>query len=180
MAVAMTPDDDRQACLREAFRIEEDATFTSKGHYNTAEIWNAWHYRLGIAAAVLSALAGFLALADFENHSIYAACIAFLVASITGVVTLLNPSEKAALHLQSGNDFNALKDQARQVRKLSPQSESLGRLRQNIEVLAARKAELNKAAPQVMKSAFLSAMHGIEKGENDYEADRANTSHADR
>lgn len=46
------------ALRREAERIEEDATYSSKSHFNAAQVWERRHYWLGIPATAFAAIAG--------------------------------------------------------------------------------------------------------------------------
>ena len=49
---------------KEANRIEEDATYSSKSHFNAGIGWAHYHYILGIVAAVASAVSGITGLLD--------------------------------------------------------------------------------------------------------------------
>lgn len=171
MTETATEDAERSACMTEARRLQEDATYTSKAHYNDASWWGGWHLRLGLSAAVLSGVAGVAALADFEGHMLVTAISAFVVAAISSTATFLNPSQKAADHYLAGTNFNALKDAARQVAELDAPRESLSKLRNEVKGLADRKAELNGLAPHVRDAAYVAARRGIERGEARYIVD---------
>jgi hypothetical protein len=55
----MTDEHDQTLALRrEAERIEGDATYSSKSHFNARGTWERRHYWLGIPATVLAAIAG--------------------------------------------------------------------------------------------------------------------------
>lgn len=59
MSEDQTTDQAMIAALRhEAERVEEDATYSSKSHFNAEDTWVRRHYWLGIPATVLAAIAG--------------------------------------------------------------------------------------------------------------------------
>lgn len=164
-------DAERSACIAEARRIEEDATYSAKGHYNSAEWWQRWHMGIGISAAVLSVVAGVSALASFPAHDVVSAVAAFTVASLTSIATFLNPAEKASAHHRAGTGFTALRDTARHVANLRSPRDTLAKLREDVRALASKKAELNAAAPPIRPGAYVKARQGITRGESAYSVD---------
>ena len=46
------------ALCREAERLEEDTTYSSKGHFNAEDTWVRRNYWLGVPATILGAVAG--------------------------------------------------------------------------------------------------------------------------
>lgn len=46
------------ALCREAERLEEDALYSSKGHFNAEDTWVRRNYWLGVPATALGAIAG--------------------------------------------------------------------------------------------------------------------------
>jgi hypothetical protein len=99
--------------VEEAKRIENDALYSAKGHYEAAKYWTRFHLTIGISTAILSAIAGASALAQFDNHNIIAGFLAIIVAALTAVATFLNPNEKANAHQNVGNKYNALRNKVR-------------------------------------------------------------------
>ena len=99
--------------VEEAKRIENDTSYSAKGHYEAAEYWTRFHLMIGIPTAILSAVAGASALAQFDNHSIIAGFLAIVVTTLTAVATFLNPNEKANSHQNVGNKYNALRNKVR-------------------------------------------------------------------
>lgn len=167
-----SPDLVRHRILEEAARIEEDTTYSSKGHYNSAAIWEFRHNLLGIGLAVLSAVGAVIAISSIANNNAIAAVVATAVAGFSAVNTFLNPSERAAKHRQYGSELNAVKDSARRLRTISIHTNSPARLTQKIDHLAAEKARLNLSAPPILAKAFKDARKGIEEGEASYVVDR--------
>ena len=59
MSGVCTDPEKQLAALRcEAERIEEDATYSSKSHFNAEDTWVRRHYWLGIPSTILAAVAG--------------------------------------------------------------------------------------------------------------------------
>ena len=86
------------AVAAEAKRIEEDATYSSKSHFDAASAWSHAYYWIGIPIAILSAIAGASALSKFEYHSEIAGILSILIAILSSVNVFLNPQQKASAH----------------------------------------------------------------------------------
>ena len=158
--------------VKELKRIEEDTTLSSKSHFDAADRWNQWHLRLGIPATVLSAIAGVSALSQFDYHNVIAGIIAILVAILTGLITFLNPSERAERYLNAGNAYNELKNNARIAHDVEVDTLDVSELSVRMKELNDRRSELNQESPQPSRSDFVKARKGIEEGESVYVADK--------
>src|SRR5215218_5354968 len=151
--------------VKELKRIEEDTTLSSKSHFDAADMWNQWHLRLGIPATILSAIAGVSALSQFDYHNILAGIIAILVAVLTGLITFLNPSERAERHLTAGNAYNELKNNSRIGYDIQADTLDVEELAEKMNELNSRRSELNQESPQPARADFEKARKGIEEGE---------------
>ena len=110
-----------QAALKiaeEAKRVENDTLYSAKGHYEAANYWANFHLLLGIPTAIISAIAGTSAFAQFNNHATIAGILAIIVTALTGITTFLNPNEKASAHQNVGNKYNAIRNRARALYNL--------------------------------------------------------------
>lgn len=165
-------DELRQRLVDELHRIEEDALFSSKGHFNASQRWKTANSWLGIPTAIMSGLAGASALSQFDHHNVVAGALALLVGAITAVVTFLNPSEQSATHRGFGNRFNALKNKCRLAAQLDGVQLSPTELRQTVIELSTERDQLNEDSPGISRAAFERARKGIEEGEADYRVDR--------
>lgn len=160
----------RERLSAEVSRIEEDALYSSKGHFEAAALWSDIHLWLGIPTALLAAAGGISALSE---KALAAGIIGGAVAALTAVATFLNPSGKSNTHHLAGTRFSALKNQARIVREidlLAVDAEVMG-LVTLVKELATRRDELNEASPQPARWAFRRARKAIEAGEADYRVD---------
>src|SRR5260370_33515488 len=103
----------RATIIEEAHRVENDALYSAKGHFEAANGWKNFHIFLGIPTVICSAVAGASAFSQFDNHTTIAGILAILAATLTAVSTFLNPNEQASAHQNVGNRYNALRNRAR-------------------------------------------------------------------
>jgi hypothetical protein len=150
----------------EADRLEWDALYTMKGHFNAAMLWNITHYSLGIGAVVLGAIAG----QQFvNNHTILASVIAALSAALTAVITFLKPSEKAQPHHEAGVFCSEIKRGARMFQNISAALEAdPNKLRNELNELVNSYHEKLRSAPPVPYVAYRIARRGVRNGEHSY------------
>src|SRR3989338_9110426 len=99
--------------IKESQRIEESLLYSSKGHFAASHFWTNFHLWIGIPVVLLSAVAGASALSQFDPRHVIAGLISILVAALSGVMTFLNPNEKASVHLNAGNNYDSLMSRAR-------------------------------------------------------------------
>lgn len=158
------------AMRKEAQRIEEDSIHSAKGHFNTATIWNRRHYCLGGPATVLGALAG---AAIIKNCPELAAFLSLGATILTALVTFLKPSERASEHKSVGDQYLALRNDARVFREIELLVPEEGQpLTDKIKALSQRRNELNQSSPEIPRKAFEQARKGIAEGEASHQADK--------
>lgn|SRR5574338_334570 len=158
------------ALRREAERVEEDATYSSKSHFNAEDTWLRRHYWFGVPATALSAVAGAtLIKSQPELASIFTLAASLLM----GLLTFLKPNERAALHRTAAGQFLALRNDARVFREIELLQENQSDdLAQGLMALSARRNELNLKSPSIPRRAFDTARKGIEEGEATHKADK--------
>lgn len=158
------------ALRREAARIEEDATYSSKSHFNAEQVWERRHYWLGIPATAFAAIAG---AALFKNYAEVGSVLALLASLLTGLMTFLKPNERAAMHRVAAGQFLALRNDARIFHEVELlQAERLGKLPERLKALSATRNELNQKSPSIPHRAFVAARKGIEEGEATHKVDK--------
>lgn len=155
----------------EAKRIEEDSLYSAKGHFNAGGRWAKVNLWLGGISAVLSAIAGASALSQFDNHNIVAGVLAIIVACLTGVITFVNPNEKASAHHKAGNKYNALRNDTRIFYTIELNKMEENKAIDDLKKLNDRRNKLNIESYQIPKWAFEKARKGIEEGEAEYKVD---------
>jgi hypothetical protein len=166
------PPSDAIAAIRaEAERIEEDATYSSKRHYEAHDIWNRRHLLIGLPAVVFSVLATANLLQ--QVWPIITGLMGVTVAVLTALLTFLKPSERAASHKSAGDQYLALRNDVRVFRTIDLLlGKSADELSRTVTTLAKRRNELNSASQQTPRPAFERARKGIEDGEARYTTDK--------
>jgi hypothetical protein len=171
MATAMSAlPNPKPAIQTELRRIEEDCTYSGKAHFNAGVRWSGYHNLLGIPSVILSALAG---AAFFKNHGDIAGVMSSIVAIMTSLMTFLKPSERAAAHKGSGDQYISLRNDARVFREIHLASACDDQAAMSgLGEFTKRRNELNQASMQVSKADFARARQGIEEGEALHVADK--------
>jgi hypothetical protein len=175
-----------QALRLEAERIEEDAEYTHKSHYNAAETWRSRQYWLGIPAAILAALASALIFFDgsplaqeweqyysWFNATAFAAGAALTATLLSTLLTFLNPAERSERHKAAGGYYLSLRNRARVYRTVDlAETANPERLRERLEALSETRNHLNETSPKPPGAAFRKAQKGIEDGESTHRVDK--------
>lgn len=157
------------AMAAESSRIEEDALYSSRGHFKAAVRWNRVHLWTGLPLALLAGIGGYAAL---KENPIFAGVTGLCVGALTAANTFLNPSQKGQAHHTAGTRFNGLRNNARMFREIILIDEQrAGEWRGVLEELAKRRDELNEASPPIPQWAFLQARKSIEDGEATHRVD---------
>ena len=155
---------------REAERLEEDATYSSKGHFNAEDTWVRRNYWLGVPATVLGAVAGATLI---KSQPEWATAFTLLASLLTGLMTFLKPNERAALHRAAAGQFLALRNEARFFREIELlQSDRLDDFPERLKALSAKRNELNLKSPSIPRRAFVAARKGLEEGEATHKVDK--------
>lgn len=162
--------------VKEAKRLEESTLHSAKGHFEAARFWTNFHLWIGIPMVLASAIAGASALAQFDRSNIVAGVLSIIVVALSGIMTFLNPNEKASAHLSSGNNYDALQNKVRIFWTIDCwREESEQVLTEKLKYLVEQKDRLNQGCPQIPKRAYNKAKKGILAGEADFKVDVAET-----
>ena len=152
----------------EADRIEEDCTYSAKGHYESARMWGLWNMRLGLPAAILAAFAG---VSGFSEMPLLSGALAVFSGSLTAVLTFLKPAERASRHQRAGTQYNSLMNKARVFRNIEGAAAvKPGAAIRRLNKLSDARNSLNEASPEILRPAFERARKGIQEGEAAYRA----------
>ncbi len=162
------------ALSTESHRVEEDCLYSGRGHFEAAAFWGRAHYRIGVPAAVLAAVAGGSAVA---NNVTLAAGVGLLVTALSALAVFLNPSDRSHQHHAAGTRFNEVRNKTRVFREIDLRSGAdPAPLVQELRALGAARDELNKASPQIPRWAFERARKSIQAGETLYSVDKTRSS----
>jgi hypothetical protein len=146
------------AMRQEAARLEEDATLSSKGHADAEQRWMRRHYWMGVPATALCVVAGVSLIKGRPN---LASPFVLVAATLTGLLTLLKPNDRAAFHRSAAGHFLALRNDARffrEVETLHPERPL--DLPDRMQNLTARRNELSQTSPGISCNALLDARKG--------------------
>lgn len=158
------------ALCREAERLEEDAIYSSKSHFNAENTWVQRHYWLGVPATVLGAIAG---AALVKSQPELASLFTLMASLLTGLMTFLKPNERAAMHRAAAGQFLALRNETRFFREIELlDTARLDELPVRLKALSSARNELNQKSPSIPRSAFVAARKGIEEGEATHKVDK--------
>ena len=119
---------------------------------------------------MLSALAG---AAFFKSYGDIAGIMSAMVAILTSLMTFLKPSERAAAHKGSGDQYLTLRNDARVFREIrlayacDEQAAIAG-----MDEFTKRRIELNQASAQFSRKDFEIARAGIDQGEAAHRVDK--------
>lgn len=154
----------------EAKRIEEDVEYSAKRHFETCDLWTWGHYLLGGPATLLAVAA---TTAIIKNNTDLAQFLSLAAALLSALATFLKPNDRAAQHRAVGNQYLAVRNDARMFREIDlleqiDEAKKSERLRR----LAQRRNDLNSSAPTTPRWAFERARAGIEQGEASYKVDK--------
>ena len=155
--------------VAEAKRIEEDALYSSRGHFEASRRWSMVHLWIGIPTSILAAIASVSA---FNDHKLTAGITAGLVATFSAVSTFLNPNERVHSHQAAGSQYSALRNQARAFREITVHTLNSGEAAERVRELGTLRDDLNSNSPPIPRWAFESAHRNIESGEAAYRVDR--------
>lgn len=154
----------------EVQRVEEDCTHSSKSHFNAADRWGRYNLWLGIPSIVLSAAASAAFLGEYPE---VAGAMTSVAAILTSLITFLKPSERGAAHKSAGDQYLALRNDARVFREI--EINHAGDMHAAISfmgTLTKRRNELNQSSPQFSDKDRREARRGIEEGEATHVVDR--------
>src|SRR4051794_7742863 len=131
----------------EALRIEEDANYSGRAHFNQGLRGERDHLRLGIPAVVAGVVAGGSAVVGLPLE--VAGVAGFAGALLSGLQTFLQPDKKAAQHHAVGVEYVELRNRARMFRTITQHDMSDREKMRAIEELSRRRGELNRGGPSI-------------------------------
>ncbi|WP_426311279.1 SLATT domain-containing protein [Cellulosimicrobium sp. E-16] len=154
-------DAEQRAAIRdEASRIHESAVFSAQGQFEAAKAWRAVHWSLGAVTALVSALSAVLTFAS--EAQMLSGALAVLAAIAAAVLTTSRPDKLAERAAGCGNDYTALRNDARRLLHVQVPNDSLSTLRRTLDGLARRASDLDHAADPIPRFAYKAAKRNVE------------------
>lgn len=163
----------KEQIMIEAQRIEESCLFSSKGHFAASGIWSNFHLIIGIPMIILSAIVGASVLSQFDSKKIIAGIISIVITVLSGLMTFLNPNQKATAHKNSGSQYYSLENKVRIFRTIDCwREESEQVLTEKLKYFSEQKDRLSETCPKVPHWAYRIAKRGIKSGEAEFVVDK--------
>lgn len=159
--------------IKESKRMEEALLYSSKGHFAASHFWSNFHLWVGIPMVLLSAIAGASALSRFDPEHLISGILSIVVATLSAVITFLNPNLKVSSHLNAGNSYDSLMNNVRIFWSIDCwRDESEQVLTEKLKYFSEQKDKLNQSCPQIPRFAYMIAKKGINDGEGEYIVDK--------
>lgn len=145
---------------KEFQRIQEDCEYSAKGHFESAKYWRIWNYWLMIVSII--SVCACLALTFSDWDKMWIGAIGLISSLATILLIFLNPQEKYLSHQNSGNDYIALRNEARIFLEYELSKLNEDDLIAKIKELNSKRDTLNKHSLPILESAYKNAKHQIE------------------
>ncbi|MBT4859451.1 MAG: SLATT domain-containing protein [Gammaproteobacteria bacterium] len=157
--------------INEAKRIEEDALYSFKGHFNAAARWDKVYLWVGCIIAGSSVIAGSIVFSEtIRFWDLIAASMALGSGILAAILTFLEPQKKANSFRKAGADYKYLRDRARVLYDVKAKSDvSTEELISKLEVLQKDSHKLSGDSPVIPKWAYHASRKGIKGGEASYD-----------
>lgn len=162
--------------IKEALRIEEAASISGKSHYNDSSYWGFCNLALGLPTTILSGVVAVKSFAQMDSTNNIAGVIAIIIAVLSGLMTFLDPTKRAATHQKAGSEYSTLENRVRLFRTVDCWGkDSDAVLTTKIKEFSEKKNKLNADNPQPSPLGYIMAKRGIKKGEAAYKVDDSGT-----
>jgi hypothetical protein len=103
----------RDGITVQARGVEQATDYSSQRHFTTGAFFRTVYYILGVGATVLGSVAAGALLVPSVVPLLVGAISSIGAATFAGIMTAVNPGETAASHYLAGNEYLAIRDQAR-------------------------------------------------------------------
>ncbi|WP_308343880.1 SLATT domain-containing protein [Serratia marcescens] len=155
----------------ECLRIEEDALYSSKSHYNASVPWDWCNLIIGVAIAILAAITGLSAIKDMTTVTIV---ISIILTVLTAINTALNPSRKASQYKSAAGEYNNLKNNVRIFREIVLHETPLpdNELKEKIQIFSDNRNQLNITSPTIPRWAYKKTQSDFENDFVRYDVDK--------
>jgi len=163
---------------KELHRIEECCDYSSKGHFYSSKEWGKWHFRLGIIATIVSAIATYMA-SECLRCGVWVVFMTITATSVSAIITFLKPSEQSETKRSYGNQYLTLRNQCRRFREIemSILGDNSERLLEQFNMLTQKHEDLNNSAPTIPEHCYKKAKKGIEAGQTTHQIDLQEKQH---
>jgi hypothetical protein len=131
--------------IKEANRISEGTDYTSVQHFIAAKQWRNTHLCIGITAMIFAVIVTALSFSPAPNW--IAGSLGIFVAILTGLLTFLNPKDRAEEHQRKGVELQYIRDEARILENIDSVQMNDDELNAQLIKLRERKFKTDLANP---------------------------------
>lgn len=158
--------------LREVDRLSESVELSSVQNFIASKYWRNAHFTLGAVSTIFATVSTALIFSD--NASTWVGLLSLMVALQTGLMTFLNPKERAELYQLRGVDYQELQTELRQFRASFSDSQSKKSVLANrLREISKQKFAAERKQPTVPGGIFYRlAKKSINRGETSFSVDR--------
>ncbi len=157
--------------VKEADRVREDSEHSSINHFEAARVWRLMHYGIGIPASLFA-----LVVVDkvVSQDYTYTVVLSVIVAVCSLLILVLNPNEKAMLHQNAGDEYRALRNEARIFQKIDSLKGDEDDLIKELKTLSDRRHDINRHSPPIPARWIFTWLtkRRIKNKETEYSVDR--------
>ena len=147
----------------EAQRIAQQCLLAAERHYAAETPWYHMNYWIGIPSALLAAVAGTSAVPKLGMPEWLPVAAGLLAASLTSLLTFLDPHKRASVHHTTARNYEALYHAASFFARfeLVEEAADTGALRTKLLKLNADFNELLKSSPAIPGHAYTAATKNL-------------------
>lgn len=162
--------DFNKSILNELDRIQEDAEFSFKGHYNAGDSWETVNFWIGLSTAFITAIASGLAYNDFPFS---AGLVSMIATATVTTMTFLNPADRAQKHKTAASYYQILRNQARVFKDIEmPNLNDQDAIKNRFLEFVKTRDQLNSLSLIIPRWAYEKAKKDIEEGRATYRIDK--------
>ena len=165
-------EDQRDEISTEADRIGESCELSSLQHFIAAKCWRRMHLVMGIAATIGATIS--TALTFSTNETLLSGLFALGVAILAGLMTFLNPQDRADQHHEKGVDYQQIVANTRMFVNIHlPNAGTEEDFTPQLQNLSDQKFGLDRTSPVTPAGMFYYlAKKSIDSGETSFRTDK--------
>lgn len=135
----------------EAKELQGQSLTAAERHFAAEGPWYYLNYWLGVPSSVFAAIAGATGLSQLPNSGFVAGIIALVVAGLTALLTLLDPSKKGDIFHRFAKEYEILYHEVGYFHRVESRTEKAepAKLLAQLKKLVTRFNELNRDSPAI-------------------------------
>ncbi|WP_162983051.1 SLATT domain-containing protein [Helicobacter mehlei] len=155
---------------KELKRIDEDVSFSAKGHLESAMMWRYAEYALMLLSSVSLCITLTFTFGNLDK--IWLSVLSIISGSLTVFLIFLRTQEKHLAHSRCGNQYLALRDKARVFAELGSKNMDIEKQIEYLKRLNFEKSVLNKESLPISWLGYWLAGRQIQRESHIYQVDK--------